>query len=314
MSKVLFFCHDNPKPAGGIRTLYRHVNLLNQHGIEAYIVHFSANLSLDWFSHKVPVLHAGPNLSIAESDWIVIPEDFRAAIEFCSTVNCNKAVFCQNHFYIFKGLSDRRNWADFGIKHIMASSNEIQHYIQDVFGLPSTFFPYAINHKVFYPDDSKRQLRIAYMPRKGEWNLEVIKGILWHKYPELRKIPWVAIHGMTEMQVANTLRRCSVFLSTGFMEGFGLPPIEAMACGSMVLGFRAGGGKDFATEGNGFWIPDEDPITFAHTLARVLKEIKDNPDSKKWSNIRSAAYTTSKRYTDDKTEEAVLQFWKQQLQ
>ena len=46
------------------------------------------------------------DLKIFPNDIVVIPEDHNAALEAFGKVAVKKYVFCQNHFYIFKGLKD----------------------------------------------------------------------------------------------------------------------------------------------------------------------------------------------------------------
>jgi hypothetical protein len=41
---------------GGMRMLYRHVDILNGNGFSAYIVHSSPNFELDRFEYSTPVL------------------------------------------------------------------------------------------------------------------------------------------------------------------------------------------------------------------------------------------------------------------
>ena len=40
-SSIYFFCPDIPHPMGGVRMLYRHVDILNANGCDASIVHAS---------------------------------------------------------------------------------------------------------------------------------------------------------------------------------------------------------------------------------------------------------------------------------
>ena len=307
MPKIRFLCHDNPKAAGGIRTLYRHVDMLCAAGFDAAIVHGDPNFRLQWFEHNTPV--EGLHTDFHPDDWIVFPEDYIAMMEFFKDVSCNKAVFCQNHFYIFEALPYQVSWQDFGITHVLCSSREIQKYIHQVFGLSSHLIPYCINHDIFVPSDQDRGLTVSYMPRKGQVHLKQMIQSMWFQYPQLRDIQWIGIDGYAEHEVVSILQRSAVFVSTTYREGFGLPPIEAMACGAIVVGFTAGGGRDFATKSNGFWVPDEQSIELTNTLARVLSKIKKNPTDAKIEKVRQEGYTTAKKYNWEQTHTMLLQAW-----
>ena len=311
MPKIRFLCHDNPRPSGGIRTLYRHVDLLCAAGFDAAIVHGNPEFRLQWFAHNTPIENLHRNFG--SDDWIVFPEDYIHMMDFFRDIDCNKVVFCQNHFYIFEALPYKVSWQDFGITHVLGSSKEIQKYIHQVFGLSADLIPYCINHDIFVPTDKPRELVVSYMPRKGQVHLKQMIQSMWFQYPQIRDIQWVEIDGYTESEVANILQRSAVFISTVYREGFGLPPIEAMACGALVVGFTAGGGRDFASKSNGFWVPDEQSIELTNTLARVLLMYKKNPQDAKLMKVRNEGYKTAQKYNKDRTNTMLLQAWKKLL-
>ena len=64
--------------------------------------------------------------------------------------------------------------------------------------------------------------------------------------------------------------RCDVFVLTSRVEGFPLPPLEAMACGCAVVATRCGGVGDYARDGvNCLTVPTRD----ADALARALDTV-----------------------------------------
>ena len=61
-----------------------------------------------------------------------------------------------------------------------------------------------------------------------------------------------------------------VFVTTPWYESFGMTPIEAMACGTPVVGARVGGIKYSVVDGRtGFLVPPNDPVTLAERLKEV---------------------------------------------
>jgi D-inositol-3-phosphate glycosyltransferase len=64
-----------------------------------------------------------------------------------------------------------------------------------------------------------------------------------------------------------------VFVTTPWYEPFGITPVEAMACGTPVIGSAVGGIKATIDNGNtGFLVPPKDPEALAQQLARVLDD------------------------------------------
>lgn len=61
-----------------------------------------------------------------------------------------------------------------------------------------------------------------------------------------------------------------VFVTTPWYEPFGITPLEAMACGTPVVGSAVGGIKDTVADGvSGFLVPPRDPETLAMRLAAL---------------------------------------------
>ena len=64
-----------------------------------------------------------------------------------------------------------------------------------------------------------------------------------------------------------------VFVSTPWYEPFGITPLEAMACGTPVIGSAVGGIKMTVLHGEtGFLVPPDDPEALAARLGDVLRD------------------------------------------
>ena len=55
---IYVFAPDLSHPLGGMRMLYRHVDILNANGLQAYIVHNSPKFEIGWFEYSTPVIFA----------------------------------------------------------------------------------------------------------------------------------------------------------------------------------------------------------------------------------------------------------------
>ncbi|WP_460974744.1 glycosyltransferase family 4 protein [Spirosoma knui] len=95
---------------------------------------------------------------------------------------------------------------------------------------------------------------------------------------------WVTFTGRRQRE---TLRyyysAADVFVTTPWYEPFGITPLEAMACGTPVVGSAVGGIKQTVLDGEtGFLVPPNDPSALAAKLAALLY-------SKKLRNVMSEA-------------------------
>ena len=55
--RIFFFCPDLSHVLGGVRQTYRHVDVLNANGFDAWIVHRKAGFKVKWFEHHTRVMY-----------------------------------------------------------------------------------------------------------------------------------------------------------------------------------------------------------------------------------------------------------------
>src|SRR5664280_391854 len=53
---IYFLCTDDEVPFGGIRTIYRHADILRRHGFDAYVVQERRGFRYRWTKFEAPVL------------------------------------------------------------------------------------------------------------------------------------------------------------------------------------------------------------------------------------------------------------------
>ena len=56
-NRLLFVCPDINKPSGGIKQIYRQVDILNSNGYRAYILHENRGFKCTWFNNNTPVVY-----------------------------------------------------------------------------------------------------------------------------------------------------------------------------------------------------------------------------------------------------------------
>ena len=311
MSRILYISHDIAQPRGGIGVLYDHVAALREHGLDAFIVHATPGFRYAFARRDVPVIDAS-HLGVSRTDVLVVPEDHAAAIRKCREVTCRKVLLCQNHFYVFHGLTPGETWRNFGFSAYMCVSSPIQQALRRWFGVDASVVRPAVDD-VFFSEDLKPftpPIMVACMPRKGPHNIRLVQGLLaaaGHVHGE--DLSWLEIDGLSKDQVAARLRDAHVYVSTSIYEGLGLPPLEAMAAGCLVMGFAGGGGLDYATADNGIWVPDEDAWALADALERTLASLDDPAAAAALEAKRRAGHATARNYTRARFEHDLLAFW-----
>lgn len=162
-------------------------------------------------------------------------------------------------------------------------------------GLESTVISCGVDLPIFHPSpkrsDQTGRLNIFYIMR------DPASGYTWKGGPDFFKaitrlkqkidfeltvaIPEKAyfnspvscrtITAATDQELAKLYAEADLFVYTSYFEAFGLPPLEAMACGTAVVTTDCGGNRDYARNGeNCLLIPPSDLDQLSQAIHRLL--------------------------------------------
>lgn len=301
--RIIYLSKDVNYPTGGIRVAHRHVAMLVRNGFDARIV-LVDDERRRFFEESIPVETTDKAFTLQRNDLIVVPEPWGGLIQKFRQWDVRRYVFCQNHFYTFVGLGPTETYAQIGVDRVFCCSEVIADYLKAVMGLDDVpVIHNAIDRSLFRPSAKRRQ--IAVMPRKMKIEADFIEGSFRHMYPDLADVPWVKIADVPEAEVARILGESAVFLALGRNEGLGLPPLEAMASGCLVVGFLGDGGRAFATPENGRWCAAEDWLGAAGQLAQALRDY----DRDGGQRMIGAGRATASEYSLERMERELVAFW-----
>jgi len=335
---IYYGCPDKDHPVGGIRVIYRHVDILNRNGLDAFVLHHYHPFRCTWFENETRVAHEVryperslpartgrralraigrpisldpvPALKLEPGDVLVVPEIMPGLARIAPGLP--KVIFNQNAQFTLKPYP-----ADVEREALVYSSPEVwgaivvsehdRRYLETLLpGLRVRRVHYAVDPDLFeFTTEKKRQ--IAHMPRK---NAEDVQQVLVRLRLSGQLEGWdvVAIEGRSEAETAAILRESAVFLSSGHPEGFGLPAAEAMRAGCAVVGYHGYGGQEFLTEEHGFPVDVGDVLTFARRVADVLREMESGSASLHRRREEASRFI-AETYSPEREERDLLAIW-----
>ena len=253
--RLLFVCYpDTNNPIGGVKQIYRQVELLHRAGWDAYVLQEQPGFRADWFRSDAPVMDletykASP--PSADNDLVVLPETWLSNVP-SYFAGVPKVIFNQNAFYSFglSGACDNRTldlYQHGDIKAVVTVSNDSRELLTKGCGIPAERCFTLINgidHQLFYAPAVKHR-RIVFLGRKHVDHARKV-ALMASKHPRLKHVGFHELPVMQHEEVASALREALLFLSCGHPEGFGLPLAEAIACGCIAVGYHGLAGRDFA--------------------------------------------------------------------
>jgi hypothetical protein len=280
---VWMICPDYDRPAGGIRKQYRAVDVLNEAGIPAAIVHKRPGFACSWFQHETRIVAAG-DVVLGEHDVIAVPEIYGPSI-LDLPKGTRQVIFNQGAYLALQTLATD-GWDAVApyldnpdLAAVVVVSDDSASVMRYAFpGVPVHRIRHGLDPAVHHPLAEAPARRIAYMKRRRSDEAAQVLKLL-----ELRGAleGWevVAIQGRTEREAAELLRSSQIFLSFSRLEGFGLPPLEALASGCLVVGFDGFGGRELFRSPFATSIEDGDVVAFARAVESLVRRMDEDPEA-----------------------------------
>lgn len=301
---------DVDQAAGGRKQSYRHVDILNRNGFDAYALHGKKGFRYTWFENSTRVI------SISEAR--IRPTDFLATPEFYDPRTAGmpkglkKVIFNQAAHCTFEhtGFADPRikiPYEDRDVVATMVVSEQNQDYLKHAFprhpfvrvrnGIDPNFFVYT----------PRKKKQIAFSVGKATEDVVQIVNILKCR-GVFDDFAWAPFYRVPERTVARILKESLICLSFGHQEGNCLLNLEAMSCGCVVIGYHGYGGREALRRSFSYPVECGDILNFAKTIENVVKIYRT--DRRRLAEQgRKASEFVAGEYSLKREEEDVVSFW-----
>ncbi len=177
--------------------------------------------------------------------------------------------------------------------------------------LPIYRIKYSIDPRLYFPPPEPKKKQICFMPRK---NVEDPKQVLYLLRYRKKLAGWMIreIDKVSEARAAEIIRESAVLMSFGAPEGFGLPVAEALASGTIVVGYHGNGGREFFTSEYGFPIEVGQILTYARTLESVLEEYSRDV-TRLQEMAKRASEFMRREYSPEAERKSIVSSWRRVL-
>ena len=306
---VVYLVYDVSMLFGGMRVIFEHVNRLQELGHEVEIWHAGSS-DTPYFECHVPIKRYQVGL-LDKPDVLVMTDP--GFIPDVSKYRQKRATFYlvqhDNEFIneLAKSTTEVGRVREYihhfqtGQWSIIVVSTWLKDVVKDKYDLPSIVIRNGIDHSLFHPSPPiinfrKPTVLLYYDPqawkgfsealyatrivKENVMDLEII--IIGKLFPEENPaadryfgltFPALFISKPEQANLAGLYSSATVFVSSSWKEGFGLPGLEAIACGTPLVTTDSGGSSEYAIDNQtAVIVPAQDPTGIALGIAKVLQD------------------------------------------
>ena len=228
-------------------------------------------------------------VDISPSDFLFIPEVYTNVMTATRNLPCQRIAILQSFDKLTELIPFGAGWGDLGIfKAITTTSANAERL--------SKYFPYVKTEvirpkidKVFTKTNDLKKLIVNVVTREQSDINKIVKPFFW-QYPMYQWVAFRELRGLSREQMAASLQEGAITVWVDNSTDFGYTPLEAMKCGSIVVGQVPAVAPEWMMSNDnltnaGIWVDNvaSIPSVLASvirtwTLDRIPSEIQDEAD------------------------------------
>ena len=175
------------------------------------------------------------SIDISPADFLFIPEIYSNVMTATKKLPCQRIAILQSFDKLTEFIPFGASWGDLGIFKAITTSKTNAMRLQTYFPFikPGVVTPKLSN--VFTKPDTMKKLMVNVVTREpGDVN-KIVKPFFW-QYPMYKWVAFRDLRGLTREQFAQALQEAAITVWADDVTDFGFAPLEAMKCGSVVVG------------------------------------------------------------------------------
>jgi hypothetical protein len=238
------FVYQGYYPAGGTYMAYHLGRILHEHfGCEVYCVGDRPADSMFSYPVELPSMDEQAFLQECTAEDLLICNPSFSALQFGLRLPCRKLSYIQG-VRTFAVL-------DVCFDHYVFVSEWARRFVSDYYGIDGNIIPAFVADRFLLPAPAWRSRKATFITSQRKFedvHFQKLRTVYAARYPG-EMFPCEVVPVLPQAELAERFRGVRHYLSLDAMEGFGLPMLEAMACGCAVAGWDSGGNREYAVHG-----------------------------------------------------------------
>jgi hypothetical protein len=299
-------------PSGSLAYLYDIAFGLNDMGYKVGMMHNEEDFVgvEEWLGKEYADLpHYNvekTSIDITPSDIIFIPEIYSNVMTATKKLPCQRVAVLQSFDKLTEVIPFGATWGDLGIFKAITTTEYNKERLNVYFPYVKTGVVRPQISSVFNKPDTLKKLIVNVVTREpGDVN-RIVKPFFW-QYPMYQWVAFRDLRGLSREQFSQALQEAAITVWADDVTDFGYVPLEAMKCGSIVVGKAPSVTPEWMDNGEnltnaGIWV--DNFASLPSVLASVIRtwtvdgipsEIQEEAD-----NLTSK-YTKGQQLQDIKT-------------
>lgn len=240
---LLFFVVDSKgTPLGSLAYIYELAKRFNDAGYNVKMLHAEKEFIgvKDWMGEEyasLPHFYTDKDaVSVAPEDFLFIPEIYSSVMTSTKNFPCKRIAILQNFNYLTDTIPMGVSWDDLKIHDCITTSEALKARVEEAFPGTNTIVVPPIIANFFNEDGTEARKLIINVVSKNKSEIDsIIKPFYW-KYPQYKWVAFRNVYGLPRKEFADALKEGFATLWCDNSTNFGFSALEAMACGSLVIG------------------------------------------------------------------------------
>lgn len=175
------------------------------------------------------------SIDVTPSDILFIPEIYSNVMSATKKLPCQRIAILQSFDKLTEFIPFGATWGDLGIFKAITTTEKNAQRIKKYFPYVSVDVIRPKISKMFSKTDEIKKLMVNIVTRNSSDVNKIVKTFFW-QYPMYQWVAFRDLRGLSREQFAKALQEAAITVWVDDTTDFGYVPLEAMKCGSIVVG------------------------------------------------------------------------------